>query len=131
MAAGRVHSVLATEETADGSGSEGEEGEEGVLTTCFRRVCGGAAGACGPAPAGRRLPLRAWRAYIRRARCLRGHRPLPRLPANSWGAAQNGRLGSGLGEDANCPELVPDVDGERILGLACGLDHTLVLVDSL
>ena len=52
----------------------------------------------------------------------------PRLPGRSWGAAQQGRLGTGQLEDAPYPELVPDLDGaEQLLGLACGLDHTLVL----
>ncbi|PRW58731.1 ultraviolet-B receptor UVR8 isoform B [Chlorella sorokiniana] len=46
---------------------------------------------------------------------------------HSWGSAQAGRLGSGMYEDALFPELVPDLDGEHIVDVACGLDHTLVL----
>lgn len=48
----------------------------------------------------------------------------------SWGSAQGGRLGTGMFEDALFPEMLPDLDGEHMVGLACGLDHSLVLVCS-
>lgn len=47
---------------------------------------------------------------------------------HSWGSAEGGRLGNSMYESATFPELVPDLDGEPILGLACGLDHTLALI---
>ncbi|EFN51325.1 hypothetical protein CHLNCDRAFT_141087 [Chlorella variabilis] len=86
IAAGRVHSVLATDEIADrGSAFEAQGcAKAPVLTMC-----------------------------------------------HSWGSAANGRLGTGQLEDSHFPELVPDLDGEQIVGLACGLDHTLALVRSM
>ncbi len=45
----------------------------------------------------------------------------------SWGSGNSGRLGVGSQQDADAPELVPYLDGEDILGAACGHDHTLVL----
>jgi alpha-tubulin suppressor-like RCC1 family protein len=48
--------------------------------------------------------------------------------AYTWGSAANGRLGTGTYEDAPFPELVTSLDGEIVVDLACGMDHTLVLV---
>ena len=47
---------------------------------------------------------------------------------HTWGSAANGRLGTGTYEDAPFPELLPSLDGELLLDVACGMDHTLVLV---
>ena len=81
-AAGRVHSVLATDDTQERLAAGTEVGRaQRMLTMC-----------------------------------------------HSWGAASNGRLGTGMYEDSTFPELVPDLDGEQILDLACGLDHTLALI---
>jgi alpha-tubulin suppressor-like RCC1 family protein len=49
----------------------------------------------------------------------------------SWGSAANGRLGTGRFEETSYPEMLPELDGEQILELACGLDHTLALVRDL
>lgn len=46
---------------------------------------------------------------------------------HSFGAAANGRLGTGTYESSAFPELVPELDGEAVLDIACGHDHTLVL----
>jgi alpha-tubulin suppressor-like RCC1 family protein len=48
--------------------------------------------------------------------------------AYTWGSAANGRLGTGTYEDAPFPELLNSLDGEMMVDLACGMDHTLVLV---
>jgi Regulator of chromosome condensation (RCC1) repeat len=45
----------------------------------------------------------------------------------SWGSGNSGRLGVGSQQDAHAPELVPYLDGEELLGAACGHDHTLIL----
>ena len=50
------------------------------------------------------------------------------LAVCSWGSATNGRLGTGMFEDAYYPELLPDVDGDVLEAVAAGLDHTLLLV---
>ena len=47
---------------------------------------------------------------------------------HTWGSAANGRLGTGTYEDAPFPELMSELDGEMILDIACGMDHTLSLV---
>lgn len=69
-------------------------------------------------------------AHLRRAR--RSTEPLLPLllgPSScSWGAAAGGRLGTAMFEDAPFPELLPDIDGDVIEDVACGLDHTLVLI---
>jgi alpha-tubulin suppressor-like RCC1 family protein len=58
-----------------------------------------------------------------------GGRAWPLLTtAFSWGGASGGRLGTGAYADARFPELIPALDGEALLDVACGLDHTLVLV---
>ena len=44
----------------------------------------------------------------------------------SWGSAANGRLGTGQLEESPHPEMIPDLE-EQVAGLACGLDHTLLL----
>jgi hypothetical protein len=31
-------------------------------------------------------------------------------------------------EDSSFPEMLPDLDGEQLVDLACGFDHTLILV---
>ena len=46
----------------------------------------------------------------------------------AWGSGHNGRLGLGLQQDMTVPEMVSDLDGADILDLACGYDHTLVLI---
>lgn len=46
----------------------------------------------------------------------------------SCGSANNGRLGTGTYEPADFPELLPDLDGEMVVDVACGYDHTMVLV---
>jgi len=48
--------------------------------------------------------------------------------AYTWGSAANGRLGTGTYEDAPFPELVDSLEGEMMVDMACGMDHTLVLV---
>jgi alpha-tubulin suppressor-like RCC1 family protein len=53
---------------------------------------------------------------------------LPPTCVDSWGSAAAGRLGTGQLEDSPFPEQLPDLDGEDVLRLACGLDHTLALV---
>ncbi|KAL4860241.1 GABA transporter 1 [Chlorella vulgaris] len=81
LAAGRVHSVLATDEITDRSAAFESQGlGKAVLTMC-----------------------------------------------HSWGSAANGRLGTGRFEETSYPEMLPELDGEQILELACGLDHTLAL----
>lgn len=47
---------------------------------------------------------------------------------HTWGSAANGRLGTGTYEDSAFPELVPPLDGELVVGVAAGMDHTLALV---
>ncbi|KAI3439085.1 hypothetical protein D9Q98_001495 [Chlorella vulgaris] len=85
LAAGRVHSVLATDEITDRSAAFESQGlGKAVLTMC-----------------------------------------------HSWGSAANGRLGTGRFEETSYPEMLPELDGEQILELACGLDHTLALVRDL
>lgn len=46
----------------------------------------------------------------------------------AWGSGHNGRLGLGLQQDMTVPEMVSDLDGAEILDVACGYDHTLVLI---
>jgi alpha-tubulin suppressor-like RCC1 family protein len=48
--------------------------------------------------------------------------------AYTWGSAANGRLGTGTYENAPFPELLTSLDGEMMLDVACGMDHTLLLV---
>ena len=45
----------------------------------------------------------------------------------SWGNGQNGRLGLGSSESVGEPEVVAELEGCHILGMACGHDHSLVL----
>ena len=45
----------------------------------------------------------------------------------SWGNGQNGRLGLGSSHRAVEPEVVADMEGYRILDVACGHDHSLIL----
>lgn len=45
----------------------------------------------------------------------------------SWGNGQNGRLGLGSSHSADEPEVVADMEGCRILDVACGHDHSLIL----
>jgi alpha-tubulin suppressor-like RCC1 family protein len=45
----------------------------------------------------------------------------------AFGNGQNGRLGLGSSQSAAAPEAIPDFEGLRCLGLACGHDHSLVL----
>jgi alpha-tubulin suppressor-like RCC1 family protein len=47
---------------------------------------------------------------------------------HAWGSAANGRLGTGTYEDSAFPELVPALEGELVVGVAAGMDHTLALV---
>ncbi len=46
----------------------------------------------------------------------------------SFGNGQNGRLGTGTSQSAAAPEIVPGLEGTNILQLACGHDHSMVLV---
>ncbi|KAL3146508.1 hypothetical protein ABBQ32_000759 [Trebouxia sp. C0010 RCD-2024] len=46
----------------------------------------------------------------------------------SWGSGHSGRLGLGYQQDMDVPEMVSELDGTEILGIACGHDHTLVLI---
>ena len=46
----------------------------------------------------------------------------------SWGSGHNGRLGLGYQQDMDVPEMVSELDGTEILDVACGHDHTLVLI---
>ena len=46
----------------------------------------------------------------------------------SWGNGQNGRLGLGSSQSVDEPEVVPESDGYQILDMACGHDHSLILV---
>lgn len=45
----------------------------------------------------------------------------------SWGNGQNGRLGLGSSESVGEPEVVAELEGYQVLGMACGHDHSLVL----
>lgn len=45
-----------------------------------------------------------------------------------WGSGVNGRLGLGTQQEATTPEMLADLDGNEVLDLACGNDHTLVLI---
>ena len=65
---------------------------------------------------------------LRCLRCVQGLGRSAVTMVHCWGSAKNGRLGTGLLLDSSSfPELVPDLDGEPIVDLTCGLDHTLVL----
>ena len=46
----------------------------------------------------------------------------------SWGSGHSGRLGLGYQQDMDVPEMVSELDGTEILDIACGHDHTLVLI---
>ena len=46
----------------------------------------------------------------------------------SWGRGQNGRLGLGSSQNFHEPEVVPELDDHQILDMACGHDHSLILV---
>ncbi|DBA88888.1 hypothetical protein WJX79_001006 [Trebouxia sp. C0005] len=46
----------------------------------------------------------------------------------AWGSGHNGRLGLGYQQDMTVPEMVSELDGAEILDVACGNDHTLVLI---
>ncbi|KAK9803170.1 hypothetical protein WJX72_007973 [[Myrmecia] bisecta] len=46
----------------------------------------------------------------------------------SWGSGLNGRLGLGTQKDSPVPELLAELDGAEIYDVACGHDHTLVLI---
>ena len=46
----------------------------------------------------------------------------------TWGSGKGGRLGHGDAEDVAIPTEV-DVEGRRVLDVACGYDHTLLLID--
>ena len=140
VAAGRVHSVLATDEISERSSAFEAQGvTSGVLTMCHR--CGTAGGlacppaclsgacSCGGCSSGAVSSSPA--VLLLSASLINCKLPLPTLlPARpySWGSAKNGRLGTGMFEDASFPEMLPDLDGEQLVDLACGLDHTLVLV---
>ncbi|KAL4419081.1 hypothetical protein ABPG77_002222 [Micractinium sp. CCAP 211/92] len=91
VAAGRVHSVLASDELG------------------------------GP------LPLRSAGSGAGEATEEPGEPTIPTM-VFSWGSADRGRLGNNMYESSAVPELVPDLDGEEVLQLACGLDHSLALI---
>ena len=46
----------------------------------------------------------------------------------AWGSGHNGRLGLGYQQDMTAPEMISELDGAEILDVACGHDHTLVLI---
>ncbi|GAB4815690.1 hypothetical protein N2152v2_002736 [Parachlorella kessleri] len=103
IAAGRLHSVLVTDDVLRNPSSVLLK-RTVVHTMCYRCV---AAPAAAPAAA---LPGRT------------------AVGTSNWGSATNGRLGTGMFEDAYYPELLPDVDGDVLEAVAAGLDHTLLLV---
>lgn len=45
-----------------------------------------------------------------------------------WGSGRNGRLGTGSSCDEAEPVLLEALEGVEVLQVACGLDHTLLLV---
>ncbi len=45
----------------------------------------------------------------------------------AWGSGANGRLGSGTQMSCIQPELCNALDGQPMLQVACGYDHTLIL----
>ncbi|KAI4385471.1 hypothetical protein MLD38_003493 [Melastoma candidum] len=45
-----------------------------------------------------------------------------------WGSGRNGRLGTGSSCDEAEPVSLDDLEGVEVLRVACGLDHTLLLV---
>ena len=47
----------------------------------------------------------------------------------SWGSGRNGRLGQGSSRDSPQPGVVEGLEGWRVVGMACGFDHTLLLVE--
>lgn len=47
----------------------------------------------------------------------------------SWGSGRNGRLGQGSSRDSPQPRPVEGLEGWRVVDLACGFDHTLLLVE--
>ena len=47
----------------------------------------------------------------------------------SWGSGRNGRLGQGSSRDSPQPRAVEGLEGWRVVDLACGFDHTLLLVE--
>ncbi len=48
----------------------------------------------------------------------------------AWGSGNNGCLGLGFQQhiDTGVPEIVSELDGAEILDVACGHEHTLVLI---
>lgn len=56
------------------------------------------------------------------------HTGTEELVCLAWGAADNGRLGTGETVDSPVPEPIPELDGKTIIALAAGWDHSLALV---
>jgi len=54
----------------------------------------------------------------------------PSPAAYAWGSGREGRLGLGSQQGSDCPEAVPALEGCFVLDLACGMDHSVVLVES-
>jgi alpha-tubulin suppressor-like RCC1 family protein len=48
----------------------------------------------------------------------------------AWGSGREGRLGSGSQQGSDRPEFVPGLEGCSVLGMACGMDHSLVLTET-
>ncbi|KAL4434482.1 hypothetical protein ABPG75_000923 [Micractinium tetrahymenae] len=104
LAAGRVHSLLATDEQ---TGPYPLHSTSGGGSSSSNSNCSGSSSEAAE----------------------RGRRGASMVTmVLSWGSSANGRLGNNLYESSAIPELVPDLDGEEVLQLACGLDHTLVLI---
>lgn len=48
----------------------------------------------------------------------------------AFGNGQNGRLGIGSSQSAGAPEAVPGFQDAHVVEVACGHDHSLVLVQT-
>jgi alpha-tubulin suppressor-like RCC1 family protein len=47
----------------------------------------------------------------------------------AWGSGRDGRLGLGSQQGSDCPETVPALERRPVLGVACGMDHSILLVN--
>ena len=54
----------------------------------------------------------------------------PCLAVHACGSGWDGRLGLGSQQGSACLEVIPDLEGISVLGLACGMDHSIVLVEA-
>lgn len=48
----------------------------------------------------------------------------------AFGNGQNGRLGLGSSQNAGAPEAVPGFEDAHVVGIACGHDHSTILVQT-